>query len=411
MMKIWILACIAGVWTVANAQSVSKVLVSGTGGIYAAHDLSVEDAFRQGYSSYDGTEFSGTVTQYVDKYSSLSSSFSYAKANGYQVIIRSYQGISSASKTAANYPAIKAFMPAGSNSYVYVYTGDVASAKIVITGAGEDRCVTGYSVEFFSIDPVSVYNYSSFSNGYIAGQICYIANRQACTVEQARQYARLYASNRGTLDKYDGYGKISVGTVLAATAMPVELSAFIAIQNSDNIILQWRTESEVNNYGFDIEKYKITNSQRIPGDADWKKIGFVPGKGNSNSPSVYSFSDYSISGTLLYRLKQTDLDGHCTYSNTISVSGRESSEISLDQNYPNPFNSDTQIRFKLSEKGYVTLKVYDILGREAAVLVSGEMDAGEHNIHYSASRLSSGTYIYELRALKGRMARQMIIVK
>lgn len=71
---------------------------------------------------------------------------------------------------------------------------------------------------------------------------------------------------------------------------------------------------------------------------------------------------------------------------------------SLSQNYPNPFNPSTKISFAMPETGIVKLEVYDITGKQVAVLVNGQIEAGKHSIDFDASRLSSGVYIYKLTA-------------
>jgi hypothetical protein len=74
------------------------------------------------------------------------------------------------------------------------------------------------------------------------------------------------------------------------------------------------------------------------------------------------------------------------------------STIQLGQNYPNPFNPSTAISFQLSALSYVTLKVYDPLGREVTTLVNAELDAGAYERTFDASALPSGAYFYRLRA-------------
>lgn len=70
----------------------------------------------------------------------------------------------------------------------------------------------------------------------------------------------------------------------------------------------------------------------------------------------------------------------------------------LEQNYPNPFNPATVISYQLGQDSFVTLEVYDILGREVATLVKGKETAGIHPVEFNASRLASGIYFYRIEA-------------
>ena len=92
--------------------------------------------------------------------------------------------------------------------------------------------------------------------------------------------------------------------------------------------------------------------------------------------------------------------------------GRGTMDVfALDQNYPNPFNPSTQIRFTLQSSDVTRLTVYDILGREIAVLVDGVMPAGAHTATFDASNLTSGVYIYKLEAGGQVMTKRMTLVK
>ncbi len=85
--------------------------------------------------------------------------------------------------------------------------------------------------------------------------------------------------------------------------------------------------------------------------------------------------------------------------------------FNLMQNYPNPFNPGTEIGFRIKDKGFVTLKVYDILGREIAMLVNGKMEAGEHRVTFDAQGLPSGVYIYRIQAGEYSASRKMVVIK
>ncbi len=198
--------------------------------------------------------------------------------------------------------------------------------------------------------------------------------------------------------------------------LPVELESFSAKENKSSVSLDWRTATELNNYGFEIEKKKQDKS-------NWLSIGFVAGNGNSNSTKQYNFVDRDISGSskLFYRLKQIDNNGAYKYSNEVEVKINPDN-FSLAQNFPNPFNPSTKIKYTVPSVGtelmtFVQLKVYDILGNEVAVIVNKEQRAGFYEVEFNAGNpangnsLSSGVYIYQLRAGKFISTRKMILTK
>jgi hypothetical protein len=190
-----------------------------------------------------------------------------------------------------------------------------------------------------------------------------------------------------------------------SSILPVELSNFSSSINNGKVELSWKTSTENNNYGFDLERKFENNS-------DWIKIGFVKGSGNSNSPNSYSFLDSPLEiGTYKYRLKQIDLDGHFKYSNEIEVVYNNVFYFSLNQNYPNPFNPSTTISYQLSAGGLVSIKVYDVLGKEIATLVNEIKQSGIHEVNFDASEYSSGIYLYRMTVNNFTQIRKMIVLK
>jgi len=182
--------------------------------------------------------------------------------------------------------------------------------------------------------------------------------------------------------------------------LPVELSSFTATANNEKVILNWRTETELNNHGFDIERSLDKNS--------WKKISFVDGNGNSNVPQNYSFTDdYPPFGKVYYRLKQIDNDGKFEYSNVINIDLNAASNVVLHQNYPNPFNPTTRIEYSLPKGSHVSLKVYDLLGREVVTLKNELQAAGKYSVEFNGSNLASGIYFYVLVADNFTVSRKM----
>jgi hypothetical protein len=196
--------------------------------------------------------------------------------------------------------------------------------------------------------------------------------------------------------------------------LPVELSSFTATVKGNDVNLNWETKTEVQNYGFEIERCQMANGKS---QTEWSNIGFVKGNGNSNSPKEYSFVDNKLTfGIYYYRLKQIDTDGGFEYSIVVEVDFSVADNFSLEQNYPNPFNPSTNITYALQEDAKVQIKVYDMLGSEVAELVNETKPAGFYETTFDASDLSSGVYIYRITVLSGdkilfSQSKQMILIK
>ena len=94
-----------------------------------------------------------------------------------------------------------------------------------------------------------------------------------------------------------------------------------------------------------------------------------------------------------------------------SPSGRVAKNYELNQNYPNPFNPTTVISYQLPEVSKVTLKVFDVLGREVATLVDEKENVGSYSVRFDGSRLASGVYFYQLRSAGFASIKKMLMVK
>ncbi len=196
------------------------------------------------------------------------------------------------------------------------------------------------------------------------------------------------------------------------TILSVELTTLTANILEDNVNLNWKTSTEVNNYGFEVQRL-AQNSNSSPDQAEsWEKIGFVKGNGTSNNVNKYSFVDKTASRTALkYRLKQIDIDGSFKYSKIVAVSLIKPDKFELNQNYPNPFNPTTKIKYSIPKTSNVELKVFDILGRKVAELVNEEKPAGNYTVDFNASKLSSGIYFYRITSGNFTQVKKMILLK
>jgi hypothetical protein len=205
---------------------------------------------------------------------------------------------------------------------------------------------------------------------------------------------------------------------IASGTLPVQLTSFIVSAAGSHVRLDWKTATEMNNYGFEVEKRFIGEYEQEQGEFRWSRIGFVAGSGTSNTPHEYRFDDSRLPfGRYAYRLKQIDFDGSFTYSSESEVEvGTIPQSPILFGNFPNPFNPSTTISYQLSKLSNVQLTIYDLLGRNVAILVDSEQKPGYYESNFLADHLASGIYIYQLTTVDTQSHRDvfrntMLLVK
>ncbi|MGB5531065.1 MAG: T9SS type A sorting domain-containing protein [Ignavibacteriaceae bacterium] len=195
-----------------------------------------------------------------------------------------------------------------------------------------------------------------------------------------------------------------VDDIMVTYIVPVELTSFTAKNIKDGIELNWRTATETNNQGFEVE--------RMDANGTFEKIGFIAGFGTTTEPKNYSFIDSKLTaGLYSYRLKQIDFDGTFAYSEEVNIEVEIPLDYSLEQNYPNPFNPSTRIKFSIPAETDVRLNVYNTLGQQVAEIFNGRLKEGYHELEFNAESLTSGIYFYRLEADKFVDVKKMIIIK
>ncbi len=189
--------------------------------------------------------------------------------------------------------------------------------------------------------------------------------------------------------------------------------------NNGHPRLQW-----TKNIDADIKEYNI-----------YRKYGSSPwGTNPLATTSSLLYDDGSVTITIpggpagtdiYYKITAKDYSNYeSDYSNSVScnVKGHEIEKTGsfgtevvdnyvLTQNYPNPFNPTTNLKYSVKEKGFVSLKVYDLLGKEVADLVNEDKDIGHHSVNFNASELPSGIYIYSIRVNDFSQSRKMLLLK
>ncbi len=206
-------------------------------------------------------------------------------------------------------------------------------------------------------------------------------------------------------------GTYSGGGTICQGPLPVLLSSFTFTVTKNNVTLNWITEAEMNNSGFDVERKALKNK------AAWEKAGFVQGSGTVNEPRSYTYYDKKLNtGKYSYRLKQIDYNGNYEYfeleSDVIIV---PPNVFSMSQNYPNPSNPKSKIDYEIPVDGRVTIQLYDILGREAVSIVNDTRIAGYYSAEFDGTNLASGVYFYRIMvegdSQKFSKTLKMILVK
>lgn len=192
--------------------------------------------------------------------------------------------------------------------------------------------------------------------------------------------------------------------------LPVELTLFTAKTKNNVVELYWQTATEINNFGFEVQRSKMISGS----DENWEKIGFVQGNGTIYTPREYNFLDNAVyGGNYSYRLKQIDIDGKFEFSPVVEVSfDKLINGYTLSNNYPNPFNPSTNIKFAFQSDTKAELKIFDIAGNEVQTLFSGLADGGRvYSLYFDASGLSNGLYFYKLSAPGVSEVKKMLLLK
>jgi hypothetical protein len=204
----------------------------------------------------------------------------------------------------------------------------------------------------------------------------------------------------------DTYFAATTGTVSVTAPLPVELVSFTATGTHTGAVLAWKTATEKNNYGFNVER-------RVIGNSVWSKVGFVAGHGTSNVANSYNYADANVAaGTYAYRVAQVDNDGTVkTYNESQVTVGAAAKMLTLG-NYPNPFNPTTTFEFSVPNDGLTTVKIYNVLGQELVTAFSGEVKAGTYqHATFDGSKFSSGVYFYAIENNGQHMIKKMLMMK
>ena len=189
------------------------------------------------------------------------------------------------------------------------------------------------------------------------------------------------------------------------SAIPVEVTDLDATLSGEAVELQWTTASETNNAGFHVE-------HRGPNANQFASTGFVEGHGTTDQPQQYRFRTESLDpGRHVFRLRQVDLDGTTSRSDTVAVQVRlgKAAEVSVA---PNPVRSRATVSLRVRAEQEVTVALYDVLGRRVRTLHDAPLAPGRaHTLRVNASGLSSGLYLLRANGEQFQTTRRITVVR
>jgi hypothetical protein len=199
--------------------------------------------------------------------------------------------------------------------------------------------------------------------------------------------------------------------------LPVEFSSFQAVAGNGKVDLTWTTRSES-----DLSMYKVARSDDPDNIMSWQIVATRVAH-NTATGATYTVSDEGLSNgrTYYYKLHVVDQAEHQSVYNIDGTTVVQSAtpqatvdmplEFHLGQNFPNPFNNQTSFSFAIPTAERVTLKVYDIMGREVATILNGNMQANSYTINWSAENLATGVYMYTLQAGQYSETKKLLYLK
>jgi hypothetical protein len=190
--------------------------------------------------------------------------------------------------------------------------------------------------------------------------------------------------------------------------LPVELTSFEATVDGQDVILRWRTASETNNAGFDVQMREADGA-----DKTWYTLTFVEGHGTTELPKAYRHRATTLNpGAHVFRLRQVDFDGTFEYSPEVEVVIGLPGQYVIEPVYPNPFNPEATLRFAVQREQRVEVGLYNLMGQRVKTLFAGTATSGQmQQVAIDGSGLSSGVYLLRVRGERFLETQRVTLVR
>jgi hypothetical protein len=188
-------------------------------------------------------------------------------------------------------------------------------------------------------------------------------------------------------------------------ALPVELAGFSARLDGSDAVLTWRTLSERNNSGFEV--------QHRAGDEAFEAVGFREGQGTTSEATAYRFRVADLTpGPHAFRLKQVDTDGSSSLTEVVRVEVELEKAFAWSEVAPNPVSGSGAVSMQVRKTQDVTVELYDLLGRQVRTLHEGALTAGSrHQLTLEAGDLAGGTYLLRADGETFSDTQRVVVVK
>ena len=223
---------------------------------------------------------------------------------------------------------------------------------------------------------------------------------------QTKYYWRVYSVNAGGASDYSTVFNFTTGfpsnTLLAG---PLNNTLNVPVDT----VLYWYSTSAATSYDLIVARSADFNANSIVYDV----IGITDTSYAINGLAQNALHYWKVRGKNQYGAGNYSEAWRFKTFNPLGIDdeGIFASEYTLEQNFPNPFNPTTNFRFNIAQAGFTTLKIYNLLGQEVAVVVNEYLSPGVYNFDFNASNLSSGFYLYRLKVNEFSASKKMILLK
>lgn len=197
--------------------------------------------------------------------------------------------------------------------------------------------------------------------------------------------------------------------------LPVEMRSFDAVAGNGNVSVNWATASETES-----NQFVVTRSTSNDPMAPFTEVYRSETLGSTATGRNYNWVDENVVNgvTYYYKLHCIDENGNHVYNQDGQVvvasatpNAGLAGSYALAQNFPNPFNGQTSFTFSIPSDELVSLKVFDLLGRDVATVISKNLEAGVHTVNWNAEGLASGVYMYKLTAGSFAETKKLVFMK